>query len=184
VKRQDEFGCLYPLLFKGTGFDLFSFWPGAPSLRVLRGWACWQHEIPPSISYYRWAAETPRTPAEKILVSAFAVHAPASVLPIASMIPMLATEPDFATRTSANSDPEAKPAARLNAFTLIQLLQLAAWRRSTSHCASARHAPAIIPIVPKLAARAATPNRRRRIPVLFQACGLCESVPFTSFLFV
>jgi hypothetical protein len=54
-------------------------------------------------SNYRWAAESSR-PGEKILASAFAVHAPASVLPMTSMIPMLA-RPDLATRTSANSDP-------------------------------------------------------------------------------
>jgi hypothetical protein len=37
-------------------------------------------------------------PGEKILASALAVHTLVSVLPIASMIPMLATELDLATK--------------------------------------------------------------------------------------
>ena len=63
---------------------------------------------------------------------------PASALPIASIIPTLARGPDLATRTSANTDPDAKPIPRLNAFTMIQLLQFAACRRSTVHCARPR----------------------------------------------
>jgi len=95
----------------------------------------------PSRNNYRWTVEGSR-PREKILASAFEVHAPASALPIASMIPTLARKPDLATRTSPNSDPDAKPIPRLNAFTMIQLLQFAACRRSTVHCArSKRHVP-------------------------------------------
>src|SRR4029077_10830370 len=65
---------------------------------------------------YRCAAETCSGPGVNITASVFAVHTPATPLPITSKSAVLAREPVLSTSASASRDPHASPAPRLNAF--------------------------------------------------------------------
>jgi hypothetical protein len=77
-----------------------------------------------STSGYRPVAEICGTLGGKISTSTFAVHAPATALPMTSKMTALANEPGLATSASAKKELHARPAPRLQAFTLIQRLQL------------------------------------------------------------